>query len=410
MTMTETEARVFTIPAESVTRLDDNVAKLNAYAARLGLATKITTTIDYRTVTYKDDLGLDVEKIYADVTVHGDRVVLPGDFELAATLDLDPAGGEAIFRTNPFFTGPALPAEFRTVESTRCDHCNVRRYRKTTIVVHGAEDGFKVVGADCVKAYLGIDPAKVIPFLAELNDLFNEDGYDLGGAPKDPTVKTFLATAALVTLVEGFKPRSAEFAPYTVDTVWEMFGRKGDGFAKHHPGLVRPAAETVEAANALADAAKAWVATVGGNDYLDNLRIAAGRERVGRNGGLLASLPNAYKRAMAVEAERAERAKAPNLDAYLGDEGTKIEFTGNVVYTNRTEPYTYNGPDGLFVIIRTTEGATVHMFTTVATAVGEVLEDLDKETTVAIKATVKGHKVDRDGRKVTVITRAKVVG
>lgn len=402
-TMTTPETRTFTIPAHAVEPMHERIAAFNALAAKHGVDARVAATHTLRTETRKDDLGLEYTVTFADVELTGATLVLPGGYELAAVLDLDAAGN--IFRVNPHFTGGEIPAELRTIDGTRCDLCNAKRHRKVSVVVHSETEGFKVVGSDCVRVFLGIDPGWVVRLETELGALVDE----LKTVRPEVPVGAYVALAALVTTVWGFTPKSAHglSTATVVDTLMRGVGKDA---RKEFTDILDAPATLKDRASALAAEALGWIAAnTETSDYITNLRIAAAREDVGRNGGLLASLPNAYKRATEAEVKRAADAAKPVNDEFIGTVGAKVEFAGRVVFTNRSEPYAYNGPESLFATIVTETGETVWVTTTVATAIGAALEDASKDEVLKFAGTVKDHRFNRKGGKVTVMTRVKVV-
>lgn len=84
---------------------------------------------------------------------------------------------EAVVVAAPGFEGkrPSAP----TVNI--CEHCNAIRNRKTTYIVQGPDGESRQVGRQCIKAYTGIDPERVMSLASLVSDLrdmgdINEDG------------------------------------------------------------------------------------------------------------------------------------------------------------------------------------------------------------------------------------------
>lgn len=390
----------------------EKVAKLNKRAAKAGIPAFVTLIVVATTEKSERTEGGFVRnyKVH-EIEVAGAEAVVLGEYRIAAVIDHGAEGN--VVREVPGFPYE-VPAEFRTTGAARCDHCGKVRNRVETVVVWNQEEGFKQVGKQCVQLFLGVSPTALIGWISEIDNLSEEGGS--WGAAAGPTVSEFVAAAALATTAYGFAPTSADGAS-TVSIAGEIL-RPNQHARKAFPEVINPTPEMVEKANALAEAAIAWIGAVEGdsNSYILNLKVAAKRDEVGRNGGLLASLPNAYKRAMQTEAERAAKAAARAArDAqaaeagWIGEVGAKVTVKASVVYTNRTEAYSYYGPEGLFVILVTETGDTVYVKTTVDTAVGKVLEDAERGALLTITGTVKEHKVNNKDQKVTVLTRTKAV-
>lgn len=401
----------FTVTAAEFAASQALVASLNKRAAKAGIAATVSLSeISRKTVTQKSDLGFDRTYEVVEAELIGLADVKLGDWTLAATLDHGAEGN--IFRTNPAF-GQEIPEEFRGTDSTRCDHCNTRRLRNQTIVVWSEAEGFKQVGSDCVKLFLGVSANSLIAWFTEASEISESEGGSWGTA--DNTVTEFIACAAVVTEFYGFQAKSSGFGPYTSDITNDAL-RNDRFFRTNHPELAALLAsnegKVIDRANKLAADALEWILSEpsNGSEYIMNLKIAAKREAVGRNAGLLASLPNAYKRHLGVLADRAAKAAAAEAlpaSEHLGVEGGKVTVKATPVYTNRSAGYAYNSPDSLFVILLGVGGEKIYINTTVETAVGQALEDAARGTFFTVTGTIKALKVSDKGEKITVLTRCK---
>lgn len=400
------ERREFVLDTASFAATLVRVEDFNRKAARLKVdaSVKVVETERFFVET-TNEWGFKFRDERVRFHLIGTDLVLAGGWHLAATLDLGEAGN--IFRTNPHFEGPEIPEEFRLVDGTRCDHCRIARARNRSVVVWSETEGFKVVGFSCVKVFLGIAPESVVRWLTEVDELVG--GAGAGGRAEIP-VPVFVAAATLLTKTLGFVPRSADRGLPTADAALEML-ISPNKFRKDHPAF-NPTPAEIEAAEAEATVALGWIANnTENNNFLVNLRLAAGREFVGKNAGLLAALFHSYRLntewAAKREAERAEREAeraARPVSAHIGTEGGKITVTGKVVFENLTE--TDWGLSVFFTIV-TDEGNIIWLSTSVGTAAAGALRG--NEDTVTITATVKGHRFNKAGDAVTVITRAKVL-
>ena len=384
------------------------VAKLNARAAKAGIAAAATLTeISRETRTEATEFGFDRTYTVVTAEITGVEAVTLGEWTLAAVIDHDVAGN--IFRTVPGFP-VEIPASFRATAASRCDHCNAVRNRTNTILVWSVAEGFKQVGSDCVKLFLGVSVASLIAFISDIEEASSESEGGWGGKHEYNTHE-FLAAAAFVTETYGFKPASFD-SQATKRIAFDLISLTGSAlkdFAKKCPELFAADEKVIARANLLASEAAAWIteADTNGNEYLLNLKIAAARDEVGKNAGLLASLPNACKRALGQIAERAAKAEKAAESVHVGTVGQKVTTTATVVYTNRTAAYSYYGPEGLFLILVGTDGNTFYVNTTVDTAIGALLEDAARGAQFTVTGTVKDHKVTDKGQAVTVLTRCK---
>lgn len=389
----------FTIPASSLPGTAEKVIKLNKRAAKAGIAAQVKLVeISRKSITALSEFGFERTETLVEVEITGTEAIRLGNWTLAASLD---HGMENIFRTVPGFP-VEIPESFRTTDSTRCDHCGIRRERNQTILVWNEAEGFKQVGSACVKLFLGVSVTSLLSFLTEVEGFKDEESFGHFGG--ETSTSEFIAVAAFVTETYGFKPAAFDGAS-TKSVAQSFINNAGkDWFKKEFPELLNPTEAVVARANKLAAEARAWAAEQKGSEYLTNLRIAAGRDGLGQNAGLLASLPNAYKRAMGEEAKREAKVVLP-ASTHVGTVGQKVTTRATVAYTNRSEGYAWNGPESLFVILVGTDGNTYYVNTTVATAVGEAFENADKGQEFKVTGTIKAHKTNNKGEAVTVLTR-----
>lgn len=398
-----------TIPATETYRLTpvqvaatlERIDAFNALAARKGLPARVTLNVGpaERVEKGTDDWGHAIVETEHECTLDGTTLAVPGDWQVAAVLDLAADGN--IVRSNPHFTAEALPVEFRTSDTRRCDECGIRIARKSAVVVWSPVHGFRQVGGSCVQVLLGMSPESVIAWLAGIASLV-ETGASSGR--REIEVGLFVRLAALATKVYGFTPTSVERGEPTRMVVEGAIYGSAE-WRRAHPEMAAVSPAVVAEADLLAVAALEWIAaSTDGSDYLANLRTAAAREHVGRNGGLLASLPQAYLRTLADAAEKAAKAERP-ASTYLGETGAKVRFTAEVVSLTESE-----SDYGLqvFAVMVTADGQIVWYstgaYTAAASALGQAHE---AKQPVEVAATVKALRTNRNGEQVTVITRAK---
>lgn len=402
------ESRI-TVSALEFELTAERVAALNKRAAKAGIpAVAKLVELDRRVVVTKNDLGFERTYTVIDATLTGVGDVRFNGWTLAAVIDHDVAGN--ITRSVPGFE-VEIPAEFRVSSASRCDHCNARRNRTNTILVWSEAEGFKQVGSDCVKLFLGVSVSSLVAWIAEIESIEVEMAGDGGGSwgRHHYTVNEFVAAAALVTEVYGFAPSSFD-SRSTKSLAWNLISLHGDAKGKFlavHPELNRPDPKLVDRANVLTAEARVWVADVeASGEYMLNLKTAAARDALGSNAGLLASLPNAYKRAMGVLAERAAKATlAPS--AHVGAVGDKVTTVASIVYTNRSPSFARYGPEQLFVILVGDDGNKFYVNTTVESKVGVLFDDAERGAKFTVTGVVKSHKVTDKGEAITVLTRCK---
>lgn len=394
-----TDATTWWMTPADIAATREKVAKFHKIAARLGLPTDVAIVYGETKKVTELHMGTDTkyEVTKTQVTIVGTELVLPGNHQLAATLDIDAAG--TIIRTNPAFTAAEVPTEFHTADATRCDHCGIRQHRKQAVVVWNSTDGFKQVGYTCVKPYLGISPASLFRFADLMADVLDRSNVSLSG---ETTTDLFVRLAALATLTYGFVKSGAERGIPTKQVVdAAMHSMK---YRQQFPEMANASVAQKQNAADLAAAAIAWAGEQSGNEYLTNLRIASQREFATRNEGLLASLPAAYLRATTEKVEREVAADKPASE-WLGNVGTKVAFTATVV---RSEVQEGDFGRTVWFMLLTDTGSLVWYTTSPGTAACDALDAAERNgTTVGVTATVKTCRTNRKDEKVTVVTRAK---
>lgn len=159
-TQEQEQRTVFKIPAENMEKFEAQIAKISKRSEKL-----IGLPIKPFVFGYEIDELADGQKhkVY-EVLLTAQLPVLEG-WTFMARLDHANETG-TIIRMVP--NVGELPTEFRHAKATRCDHCNVNRYRRDTFVVRNDETGeFKQVGSTCLKDFFGHDPYKIAK-MAEL--------------------------------------------------------------------------------------------------------------------------------------------------------------------------------------------------------------------------------------------------
>lgn len=159
---------------------DKLFTRLARKAVRLGLPSPSYTVTGERRETAKVYEISEGETRYShdeDVVVHDieisglEPVVLPG-WNFVASVETV-KGAE-----NMLYPAPAwldrVPVEFRST-GCRCDHCNVRRDRVKTYVVHNGSE-FKQVGSTCLQDFLGANSPERV---ADLFAFYGEIVHDL---------------------------------------------------------------------------------------------------------------------------------------------------------------------------------------------------------------------------------------
>jgi len=397
----------FTISAGQQGTVTDRLAKLNKIAARNGLAQATVTFGPIIETETRNEMGF--VRILRTVTgvIIAPPMGLDG-WSLIATVDHDEAGN--IIRTVPGFVGN-VPAEFRTSSAARCDHCGLTRNRAKTVLVSHDAEGIKQVGGDCCRVYLGMSAESVLMFADEVSSI-DEDMLCGGfGSRGSVSVSEFIATAALVISLYGYKSKAAcDYSGTPTSQIVAALVNPSKYDRDNFPEFFAADEAMIERANKLAVAGMAWVAaSTDTSDFMQNLKTAAARSEVGRNGGYLTFVAEGYRKSIEADAAKVAADTLPASE-YVGTEGAKVTLAGcKVIYTNRSEGYSYHGPDSLYVVLLAADGTKASLNTTVETAIGQTLENAATDARFDIAGAVKAHKLYRDERT-TVLTRCKVIG
>lgn len=219
----------FLIPDYRLSRLQDQVDKLNARAKRMKLSPEVWKPItvevhgeEFHDIRDEHDAPTGRKRRMLHVRVEGETPRYAG-WEFAATVQhgIDEQTDKPVNVLRVAGGSRAIPKEYRSVGPS-CDHCHVNRRRLDTFVLWHPEKGWKHVGRQCLRDFLGHESpeglAAAAELLAELRDYTWGDAEDEeerdreggGGGHDYMDAEQFLATALAVLREEGWKPRAFE--------------------------------------------------------------------------------------------------------------------------------------------------------------------------------------------------------
>jgi len=444
MESTAPVTHVFVVPEANLQPLRSQIAKLNrrALKIRCPLIT-MTESVNRTERAYINATGTDglwithgqpipsgmvatgVVRVWHDVTINGTAPKFNG-WSFIATLEPLDADGEQL-NIILVVPGEKCPGEFLRRVGV-CDHCKARRNRKQTFVVRHDDGRCIAVGRQCIKDFLGHADPLALAGWAELlcslggvcADAEKEDWLGGGGrAEARFSIDRFLAQTAAACRLDGYVSRKAararcddmSTAGSTADNVvWLIdppkFGSDHDA-REHREEKKR--LEPTDADVALADEALEWalamdidaLAESDGNGYLLNVAAVARAGNVTRKtAGIAASIISAMNR----ERVRAEESKAMGPSEHVGITGRKVELSAKFLGATA-----YEGPYGVTWVTRfaahnkATDAYSDDVVWFASSRIGMSIGECG-----TVMATVKSHGV-RNGRKQTVITRAKVL-
>ena len=431
---------LFWIPAMKLQALSHAIEKLQKRTRRLGLKPLVfekgepyytnvpSTTLKaiegaYGGTAYTEQKRT-IKSEVTPVLVAGEEPRLKG-WRLIACLDYDEeqAHGGPWLRVVP---DEVLPAEFRTVEPTRCDHCLTKRDRATVFVLAHEDGKYAAVGRTCLTDFLGGhgDPKKIADVAETLFAIFDlargmEDWEGLGGGASRLTmavdIEEYLAVVIHVISKYGWVSRSVAYESgggkrSTADEAWDicMPSRRGQlGFevAKKQqpdPQEHEAAKRTIEWATK--EFVDADVTTL--TDYGYNVRQALLSGVVtGRSAGVVASLASGYQRAMAREAEKV---RGDVVDGHFGTVDERIVLELDML---GVRPIEGNYGTTYLCSFRGTGDAAKYAFKWFGSS--WPFEDFRPSEAagkhVRVKATIKKHGEFR-GQKETELSRVTPVG
>lgn len=404
--ITTKEYRVFAPRCEA---LKASVQKLNKRATKLGVP-QITVTDTgrfedvnvYKAHPYEHEV--DYVERYLFVSVTGSAPKFAG-WSLAAVVEHTEEGN--LLRKSPDCKVELTP--FRT-GAPRCDHCKTIRNRKDTFVFLHDSGDVKVIGANCIKDFLGhADPhalarwAELSYSLTECCEAAEERG-ECGSGCHDTRahVETVLSYAACVIRRKGFvsgkKSRESQEAGGNVCSTafyvssWTNPDRRmvlgvdyftPDDVDRERAGVARQyVVDTLGAGNPELL-----------SDFEHNLLLACRCESVERrNIGLLAFVPEYYARQ--VEKREQEKRNAAS-SAHFGEAGKRYRKVALTYIKSAGYSSSYGG--GFFHTFMTAAGETLSWKTSNGM-------NLDAGATVVATFTVKRHTEWR-GLKQTEISR-----
>lgn len=295
----ELEGRtIFEIPAENHAKFEAQIAKLSRKAEKLMGVSFTPFTFSHDQVELADGK---MHRVYS-VLLNAVTPKVEG-WTFVARLDHANETG-TIIRMVP--DAGELPESYRHALSTRCDHCNVNRFRRDTFVVRNDETGeFKQVGSSCLKDFFeGQDPYKIAK-LAELLGYAYECGKGaeqfVGGDMRWISVEEYALCAARAVLTKGWVSGKAAYEnpslTSTREMAWAIYSHTGEWTNHHWVSGQREAFTPVE--TELAEAALEWAQSLRSktemNDYEHNISVIADATMMEpRSAGLAASIVGVF--------------------------------------------------------------------------------------------------------------------
>lgn len=390
------------VPTDALPEVRERVAKLAKRAARKGFPVPVLTTgavsiRKYHDASRQDQPPTEVE--YTAATISGEPLRI-GPWTLVASVDsLD---GVPFFRPVP---GEAVPVEMRDRNPNDCDHCHAFRNRSETFVVRHTDGTAKLVGRQCIRDFLGHDPASLLSYYNDLSDgIPSMSDIDSWGASAKPVFRPadIIEMASRRVAKDGYYLSVAKAVEQdrtstgTLVRTMLMPSRK-ELEAMRAEGLDKP----TEASTAL------YVATLTAlneplpdNDWTYNVLTAFKAEHVTmRQVGVLASATILGMRKLDQYAQAKREAVAPKASSqHIGTLGAKVSVDATVTFMRE-----FDSAYGVSTLVKLTtdDGNDLQWW---ASNPG----DLAVDAKVTIRGTIKALDIDRFTKQpVTVLTRCK---
>lgn len=285
---------------------------------------------------------------------------------------------------------------------TRCDHCNTKRNRKDTYIIHNTNTGeFKQIGKSCLKSFTnGLSAEAVAQYISWFDELIKGEQPTAGFTPYYLVAEILQYAVEAVRLYGYTKTYSDGVSTVEIvkEQVFQMLGYKDrqeeDGFDVDHKGNKEKV-----------DSILSWISTLEDEfGYKTNLKAACSKEYCEiRDFGLICSAVAAYN----IELNRRERQesshKSEEQSSWVGSVGDRIELHDLKVKLlsswetqfGYTFMYKMTAPDGNVFTWKTGKW------------LGEG-EELSDDAVVSLKGTVKSHNEFR-GVLQTELTRCTVI-
>lgn len=378
------------------------IEKINARAAKKGLAGSLTMTADEVIEVEVDEVTkIRTERVMYDVKIQGNAPAFNG-WEFVAKLDWDANAG-LIVRSIP----GAVAVDRENLRQGWCDHCRTTRQRLVTYVVRETETGRQIqVGSSCLKDFTGQYTTIAFPELKGDDD--EEGGFFGGSGEREYSPLTVLAVAWACVKLEGFKPAGS----YGSTTKGDVMTALSPSKSKHDREWAAKIAPLADEAAEKAAKLLEWILSddfSGTTDYVLNLKaVAAGKMVSARNVGILASAPQTWAKSLERSLIREREASVYASSEYVGTapdkekgvKGSRETLTVEIKAIRYLEN-DWNGSTTLYTMI-TEEGNVVKWFASNDTLGEEI------GARFVIRGTVKAHK-EWEGMKSTSLTRCTIV-
>lgn len=409
----------YSVPTFALDIIGERVEKINRRAIKRGFPTVSTATGPTKLVPdpYFDHLcdsrvGCD-ENIptveYTEVTISASDSLKMAGWRLIGVVAADAVdqNGHVV----PMVTNvPGETFDGTIADAQLCQHCNTRRYRTETFILRHDDGREMQVGRQCIRDFLGHDPAALLAGLDAFRSLMiSDDERESWGrsAPSVWSVDDVIMAGARIVAVTGFyvsrlkAEESALLDRPLISTASDAFRLLTPARTEYDRDFVteHPISET---AQRIFDNTKDALANLKpSNEWEDKLASYANIAQVGaRHVGTLVS---SVILGMRLEERKAKAAARPE-SRHFGTVGQRVTVEATVLFTKE-----FDGNYGTTTLIKFSTPDGDAQWWRSGALYGPDAETFAIGQTVTLTGSVKAHELDRfDSRPITVLTRCKV--
>lgn len=340
-----------------------------------------------------------------DVEVEGHYQI--EGYEFVASLEYIDEIGKNLVKKAP--NTEEIPEIYYT--RTKCDHCEVDRFRKYTILLKNKETGEYIqVGKGCLREFLGVDIERsaawfafwdsIEDYIEEINKSHNNNFdkyYNLDDILEQTIAQKNVAGYISKAMVKAWMDKNCDpetdyypTCPFTTTAsiVWDIITEQKDNKTGK---LIQPRYEVTDEIKEEVIKVKEFILNAETNDYLHNLKALLELKEISmKEIGLTASMVGYYIR----ENKKLEENNKPEIEKsnFVGNVGDKITITAKPECV-----FSSDSQYGMVYIYKFMQGKDIFTWKT-----NKDLQNVE----LTITGTIKAHNEYR-GNKQTELTRCK---
>lgn len=259
-----------------------------------------------------------------------------GNYSFAGTLNhhkkmLMPDGTYAPSSFARAFPNKHIPSRFNNIKPA-CDHCETKRYRTSTYIVHNLDDDtYQQVGSKCFNVFFGTDASDIIRLLRVITRISDMDNYVERTRKRSPdrnpqfNTQEILKIANALIRIYGYHSTKSNGSDIPTAEIikkicMEPSSREAVFWLKR---IKEERNESID--DVVAATVSKWIlAETGANDYMRRLRRIVNTEVVHLNDiGTLCSAIESHKNNVMHKLEK----KREHISEHFGNVGEKYELS-----------------------------------------------------------------------------------